>query len=222
MKKIICLITLTAVLLVFSHAMAAEKTKKEAAGTKKTVKSTAKAAKDIKAAEKETAENNDEEITASYGAKTKTEASSTAMANDGENADTGEVKTDEKKKAILFSMSTRSRIDVEKEKRLNEMLFLEKISNKYFKIYEDEDNYTVISKLPYAESDTDVKFNFKNENLLIINFKSKKDPEKEPIRYEITLPKPTAMEARKLLTNGALELVIPIDFFYDERNGMRK
>jgi len=115
-------------------------------------------------------------------------------------------------------MSTKSRVEVEKENRFNEKLFLEKISNKYFKIYEDEDYYTVIANLPYPESDTDYKFNFKNENLLIINFKSKKDPEKEAIRYEITLPKKTAMEATKLMTKGSLELVIPIDFFYEERN----
>ncbi len=208
MKKIIFLITLAALLLVFSQAGAAEKTKKETAGTKKTVKTSTKANADITADEKEA-----DEIT------TDVKADET---DDASGAKTAEVKTEEKKKDLYFSMSTKSRVETEKENRLKEKLFLEKISNKYFKIYEDEDNYTVIAKLPYPESDTDYKFNFKNENLLIINFKSKKNPEKEAIRYEITLPKPTEMEARKLLTNDGLELVIPIDFFYEERNARNK
>ncbi len=217
MKKIICLFALAVMLLVFSQAGAAEKAEKEAAGAKKTTASTAKTDENIKAEEKETEEiTNEEEKTGT--AKTKAaEASDAKIKTDG-NSKAAEARPEEKKKDLYFSMSTKSRVEVEKENRFKEKLFLEKISNKYFKIYEDEDYYTVLAKLPYAESDTDYKFNFKNENLLIINFKSKKEPEKEAIRYEITLPKKTAMEATKLMTKGDLELVIPIDFFYEERN----
>lgn len=120
-----------------------------------------------------------------------------------------------------FSYNAESRIDKMSRERIKSKNFLEKISNEFFKIYADEDDFTVIAEFPFGKDDTAYSYKFKDEFQLVLTFTHKSDKSKKPVRYEITFPEPTKKEAFDFTVREKLELNVPIDFFYIERKNLR-
>ncbi len=214
MKKIFNYLLIGAMAFNLGTASAGENTKKEDIKSKKaqTAVKAEEIADDIVA--DEINENNLEQplIPEKNGVKnqnSKLDKAGTAAKNDTSES--------ESKKNLYFSMSTKDRLTELKEKRMQEYYFHEKLSNDYFKIYEDEDNYVIHCKLPFPEKDCDINAEFKDENNLVINFKDKAKKDEKPVRYEIKLPKATTKKIFQIMVDGRLEITAPIDFFMVER-----
>jgi len=139
-----------------------------------------------------------------------------------ENKAVGDTNESEGSKKLYFSMSTKNRLGELKEKRMQEYYFHAKLSNDFFKIYEDDDNYVIHCKMPFAEKDCDITTEFKDETNLFVTFKHKTNKDEKPVRYEIVLPKPTEKKIFKIVADGQLEITTPIDFFMAERMERQK
>jgi|GEM_PF-6489816 len=165
---------------------------------------------------------NEDEIIADEGAAPALDQDKTVEAAKTE-AETSENQIGQsgKKGGFNFSYQTESKVDKMSRERMSEKLFLKKISNEYFEIYEDEDDYTVVAKLPFGKNNNDYTIKFKDEFELSITFKNKADKSEKPVRYEIVFPKPTQKQAFDFTARDKLELCVPIDYFYEDRKNMR-
>ncbi|EKD69753.1 MAG: hypothetical protein ACD_47C00009G0002 [uncultured bacterium] len=127
----------------------------------------------------------------------------------------------EKKEGFSFSYNAESKIDKMSRERMKEKNFLEKISNEFFEIYADEDDFTVLASFPFGKENSAYTLKFKDEYQLVVTFTHKTDKSKKPVRYEISFPEPTKKEAFDFTVRDRLELNVPIDFFYAERKNFR-
>lgn len=127
----------------------------------------------------------------------------------------------EKKENFSFSYNAESKIDKMSRDRMKEKNFLEKISNEFFEIYADEDDFTVLANFPFGKQNSAYTLKFKDEYQLVVTFTHKTDKSKKPVRYEISFPEPTKKEAFDFTVRDKLELNVPIDFFYAERKNFR-
>jgi len=127
----------------------------------------------------------------------------------------------EKKDGFSFSYNAESKIDKLSRERMKEKTFLEKISNEFFEIYIDEDDFTVLANFPFGKENSAYTLKFKDEYQLVVTFTHKTDKSKKPVRYEISFPEPTKREAFDFSVRDKLELNVPIDFFYAERKNFR-
>lgn len=128
---------------------------------------------------------------------------------------------EDKKAEFSFNYTTESRIDKINRDRLKDKVFLEKISNDYFKIYADEDDFIVIADFPYGKDNTAHTIKFIDEHKLVVTFKNKSNNALAPVRYEISFPEATKKEVFDFSVRDKLELIVPIDFFYAERKNFR-
>lgn len=151
----------------------------------------------------------------------KSEATAEAELSEKKQDETAADAGEKKSGGNFFSMTTRSRVEEASEKRMNDRIFHAKISNEYFRIFEEEDDFVILAKLPFKEDETNYKVEFKTEKLVVVTFTKKSDAKESPVRYEINLPQPTLAESRRLIVKGELEITIPIDFFFEERKSMR-
>lgn len=135
-----------------------------------------------------------------------------------ENNPAGEEK---KKTEFSFNYTAESRIDKINRDRMKGKIFLEKISNDYFKIYADEDDFIVIADFPYGKENTTHTIKFVDEHKLVVTFKNKANSALPPTRYEISFPEATKKEVFDFSVRDKLELIVPIDFFYAERKNFR-
>ncbi len=134
----------------------------------------------------------------------------------------GKASADEDKKAeFSFNYTAESRIDKLNRDRMKSKVFLEKISNDYFKIYADEDDFIVIADFPYGKDNTAHTLKFVDEHKLVVTFKNKSNNALAPVRYEISFPEATKKEVFDFSVRDKLELIVPIDFFYAERKNFR-
>lgn len=132
--------------------------------------------------------------------------------------DSGEEK---KKTGYSFNYTAESKIEKMSRDRMKDKIFLENISNDYFKIYADEDDFIVIADFPYGKENTTYTIKFIDEHKLIVNFKNKNNAALPPTRYEISFPEATKKEVFNFSVRDKLELIVPIDFFYAERKNFR-
>lgn len=126
-----------------------------------------------------------------------------------------------KKTEFSFNYTAESRIDKINRDRMKGKVFLEKISNDYFKIYADEDDFIVIADFPYGKENTTHTIKFVDEHKLVVTFKNKANSALPPTRYEISFPEATKKEVFDFSVRDKLELIVPIDFFYAERKNFR-
>ncbi len=127
----------------------------------------------------------------------------------------------DKKAEFSFNYTAESRIDKINRDRMKGKIFLEKISNDYFKIYADEDDFIVIADFPYGKENTTHTIKFVDEHKLVVTFKNKANSALPPTRYEISFPEATKKEVFDFSVRDKLELIVPIDFFYAERKNFR-
>lgn len=125
------------------------------------------------------------------------------------------------KGGFSFNYNAESKVDKLSRERMKEKTFLEKISNEFFEIYIDEDDFTVLANFPFGKENSAYTLKFKDEYQLVVTFTHKTDKSKKPIRYEISFPEPTKREAFDFTVRDKLELNVPIDFFYAERKNFR-
>ncbi len=125
------------------------------------------------------------------------------------------------KPGFNFNYTSESRIEQLNKQRMKEKIFLEKLSTDYFKIYADEDDFIVIADFPYGKDNTTYTVKFVNEFKLEITFKNKINDALMPVRYEITFPEATKKEVFNFSVRDKLELIVPMDFFYEERKNFR-
>jgi c-di-AMP phosphodiesterase-like protein len=125
------------------------------------------------------------------------------------------------KTGFSFNYTAESRIDKINRDRMKGKIFLEKISNDYFKIYADDDDFIVIADFPYGKENTTHTIKFVDEHKLIVTFKNKINTSLPPTRYEISFPEATKKEVFDFSVRDKLELIVPIDFFYIERKNFR-
>mgnify|MGYP006901961888 CR=1 FL=1 len=120
-----------------------------------------------------------------------------------------------------FTYSAESKVEKMSRERMKEKTFLDKISNEFFEIYVDEDDFTVLANFPFGKAESAYSLKFKDENILVVTFTHKTDKSKKPVRYEIHFPEPTKKEVYDFSVRDKLELNVPIDFFYAERKNFR-
>ncbi len=159
-----------------------------------------------------------EEITPDEDEPAETEAQ--APAAEDSKAPAGSSK-ENKSGGYNFSYSAESKVEKMSRERMKEKTFLEKISNEFFEIYVDEDDFTVLANFPFGKADSAYNLKFKDENILVVTFTHKTDKSKKPVRYEIHFPEPTKKEVYDFSVRDKLELNVPIDFFYAERKNFR-
>ncbi|OQA78375.1 MAG: hypothetical protein BWY32_02002 [bacterium ADurb.Bin243] len=168
------------------------------------------------AAEKTSAE----EITPDEDEPAETETQASAGASQESKPPAGSSK-ENKGGGYNFSYSAESKVEKMSRERMKEKTFLDKISNEFFEIYVDEDDFTVLANFPFGKAESAYNLKFKDENILVVTFTHKTDKSKKPVRYEIHFPEPTKKEVYDFSVRDKLELNVPIDFFYAERKNFR-